>query len=524
MLRYVTCFVIAGAFASGLSSTAALALSSPANSLVVQHTFTGVRGDGIQPLDNLVQAADGSYYGTTSVGGASGDGIVFGFGDNGVFTVVHAFSGGNGLSQDGATPFAPVTIGADGTLYGTTHDGGSSGDGTVYKISPNGAETVLHSFTGGSDGLYPIAAVTIGKDGKLYGTTGGYRSSGYGTIFSLNTDGSGYLVQYRFNGTSGGTLPYGTLTPAPGPGVAFYGTTYGGSTSSTGGTRGDGTVYAVTPGSTDGGAKVRYLHQFGDGSVVSDGVAPEYGPLLIDADGDVYGETTEGGSVGYGTVFEIAAATGKTTILHNFGSGTDGENPDGGLTLASDGNFYGATFAGGTHGGDNPDGFTTGDGTLFRISSKGTSYVVIHDFDSASSDDGASPYDRPIQDSKTGDLFGTTFVGGSEGDGVIYQLLAGLPQPNQLRAVTVTPSSLVGGASSAMNRVYVSGEATGNVVVSMKSSNMAVASVPSSVTIDPGFSSHVFTIATRKVTTKQTVTITATLGGVAQTATLTVTP
>ncbi len=524
MLRYVTCFVMAGAFASGVWSTTALAQSSAADSLLVQHTFTGVKGDGSQPLANLVQGADGSYYGTTSAGGASGDGIVFKFADNGVFTVVHAFSGGNGLSQDGATPFAPVTIGPDGTLYGTTHDGGSSGDGTVYKISPNGAEIVLHSFTGGNDGLYPIAAVIIGKDGKLYGTTGGYRDSGYGTIFSLNTDGSGYLVQYRFNGTSGGRLPYGTLTPAPGAGVVLYGTTYGGSTSSAGGTRGDGTVYAVTPGATDGDATVRYLHQFGDGSVVNDGVSPEYGPLLIDAAGNVYGETTEGGSVGYGTVFEIAATSDKVTILHNFGSGTDGEMPDGGLTLASDGNFYGATFAGGTHGGDNPDGLTTGDGTLFRISSKGTKYAVIHNFDSTSNNDGASPYNRPIQDNATGELFGTTFSGGAEGDGAIYQLLAGLPQPNQLRAVSATPSSLVGGASSAMNRVYVSGEATESVVVALTSSNTAVAIVPSSATIDPGFSSHVFTIATRKVTTKQTVTITATLGGVTQTATLTVTP
>ena len=331
-------------------------------------------------------------------------------------------------------------------------------------------------------------------------------------------------MQYRFDGTSGGTLPYGTLTPAPGPDVVFYGTTYGGSTSSSGGSRGDGTVYAVTPGSTDGGAKVRYLHQFGDGSVVNDGVAPEYGPLLIDAAGNVYGETTEGGSAGYGTVFEITATSDKVTILHNFGSGADGENPDGGLTLASDGNFYGATFAGGTHGSDNPDGTTTGDGTLFRISPKGTDYAVIHDFDSTSNNDGASPYNRPIQDSGNGDFYGMTFFGGAEGDGVIYQLLAGLPQPNQLRAVSVTPSSLVGGASSAMNRVYVSGEVTKNVVVALTSSNMAVATVPSSVTIDSGFSSHVFTIATRKVTTKQMVTITATLGGVTQTATLTVAP
>jgi uncharacterized repeat protein (TIGR03803 family) len=127
----------------------------------------------------LIQGNDGNFYGTTTAGGANGEGTVFKI-SSAVETLLYSFAGGS----DGATPFAPLLQGSDGNFYGTTTDGGANGEGTVFKISSAGVETVLHAFTGGSDGENPYAALIQGSDGNFYGTTNGGGTNGAGTLFT----------------------------------------------------------------------------------------------------------------------------------------------------------------------------------------------------------------------------------------------------------------------------------------------------------------------------------------------------
>ena len=210
-------------------------------------SFTG--GDGASPTAGLVQGSDGALYGTTFYGGSSGDGTVFKLstldGINYSETVLHSFTCGS----DGANAYAGLVQGSDGALYGTTAMGGSSSysaAGTVFKLSTADgttySETVPYSFTGGSDGLYPQAGLVQGSDGALYGTTEEGGSSGFGTVFKLSTDGLVYTVLYSFTGGSDGGYPDGGVVI--GSDGALYGTTY------QGGDSGLGVVFKIAFGTT----------------------------------------------------------------------------------------------------------------------------------------------------------------------------------------------------------------------------------------------------------------------------------
>ena len=176
------------------------------NTETVLHTFTGP--DGAIPHGNLVLDGSGNLYGTTSSGGVSGLGTVFKIDTSGTETVLHSFAG----SPDGARPYAGLVMDGLGNLYGTTENGGASGFGTVFKVDITGAETVLHSFAGGSsDGTDPTARVVLDAHGNLYGTTLSGGSSGKGTVFKLdrtNTE----TVLYNFTGGADGGNPFGGLT------------------------------------------------------------------------------------------------------------------------------------------------------------------------------------------------------------------------------------------------------------------------------------------------------------------------
>src|SRR5207253_1901456 len=189
--------------------------------------------DGKNPVAGLVQGRDGAMYGTTHLGGASGYGTGFKQStDMASWIVLHSF----GVSDlDGKNPRGGLVQGIDGALYGTTEDGGSNGQGTVFKLNPDGTGySVLHSFTAsGDDGRSPSAGLVQGRDGALYGTAyeGGFSSNLYrfGTIFKLNADGTGYSVLHSFSGGPGdGQNP--TVPLVQGSDGALYGTTtYGGS-------------------------------------------------------------------------------------------------------------------------------------------------------------------------------------------------------------------------------------------------------------------------------------------------------
>jgi len=192
--------------------------------------------NGAYPAAPLIEV-NGELYGTTSGGGASQFGTVFQVSPAGVERVLHSFGG---VSNDGQYPAAGL-IYVNGTLYGTTPYGGASGHGTVFKLTTTGQETVLYSFRGSPDGAYPLSSLTY-VNGTLFGTTssggggGGYCQDGCGTVFKLSTSGQEKII-YTFTG-QGGANPAAGLLDVNG---VFYGTTAGG------GTDGVGTVFKVTP-------------------------------------------------------------------------------------------------------------------------------------------------------------------------------------------------------------------------------------------------------------------------------------
>ncbi len=307
----------------------------------VLHLFGDRIGDGSGP-SGLIQGSDGNFYGVTELGGAHGDGTVFEITPSGTETVLHSFVGGE---RDGLNPGASLLQGSDGDFYGTTNRGGKWGDGTVFKITPSGTETVLYSFAGASkDGAYPLGGLIQDRDGNLYGTTffggafglaGG--ASGDGTVFKIARSGTEIVLHSFAGGGNDGSGPGGLTRGSDGD---FYGTTV------RGGADGDGTVFRMTPSGT-----VIVLHSFAGGG--SDGLNPS-ARLIRGGDGDFYGTTDGGGAYGDGTVFKITPG-GTETVLYSF-SPPSGALPFGGVIQGSDGNLYGTTTYGGAF----------GDGTVFE--------------------------------------------------------------------------------------------------------------------------------------------------------------
>jgi uncharacterized repeat protein (TIGR03803 family) len=304
---------------------------APGGALTVLYNFCSVGGDscadGSAPASGLVMDSAGNLYGTTRQGGAQGPlyGTVFKLSPDGTLTTLHSFSN-NGV--DGVNPAAGLVMDSKGNLYGTTYTGGVSNSGVVYRVTPNGKETIVHSFGATSvDGGGP-ANVTLVRDrqGNLYGTTAFGGTHGDGTVFQISAQ-SGYSILYNF-----GASRTDGINPEAGLTVDSRGNLYG--TTVSGGKYDIGTVFRISP----SGAKTT-LHSFQNNGV--DGYDC-YAPLIRDAQGALYGVTYRGGANGFGTVFEISSK-GIETVLHAFGSGTDGINPQGRLVLDSQGNLYGTT-------------------------------------------------------------------------------------------------------------------------------------------------------------------------------------
>jgi uncharacterized repeat protein (TIGR03803 family) len=318
---------------------------TPAGTLTTLYSFCSLAScaDGNAPDAGLVQGTDGNFYGTTQIGGTYDYGTIFKITSSGVLTTLHSFR-----YADGAYPQATLIQTPSGTLYGTARQGGLvGGNGSVFKITPAGVFTALHSFTG-TDGAYPSAGLVRAGDGNLYGTTeiGGSSTycgagTGCGTVFKMTPTGT-LTTLHNFNGTDG-INPVATLIET---GSGFYGTTNLGGNLACNGTSGCGTVFKITPSGT-----LTTVHRFH----LTDGSFPASG-LTQGSDSNFYG-TTANGIVGvYGTVFEITPA-GVLTTLHSFDN-TDGANPDGGLLQASDGTLYGTTLSGGS----------SNEGTIFSLS------------------------------------------------------------------------------------------------------------------------------------------------------------
>jgi uncharacterized protein (TIGR03437 family) len=189
-----------------------------AGTLTILHNF-GTSTDGSEPSVGLVQAADGSLYGTTKTGGITGEGTVFRITTGGTLTTLNTFGG---MSTNSSDPSMLVQA-TDGSFYGTTARGGTHGAGTVFKITPGGTLTTIYTFTGLADGSDPVVGLIQAADGRLYGTTPGGGANDYGTIFSLTLP-AGPLPAPSI--LSGGIVPVDSSSPIiqPGEWVSIYGT------------------------------------------------------------------------------------------------------------------------------------------------------------------------------------------------------------------------------------------------------------------------------------------------------------
>jgi uncharacterized repeat protein (TIGR03803 family) len=396
----------------GCSNSGALfRISTDASGFSLLHTFGRFIGDGQIPSPGFVRGQDGALYGTTTAGGANGLGTVFKTGTNGAdYQVVHNFT-----SNDGSSPSA-VIQGLDGELYGTCYSGGLYGYGSLFKMDTNGLNyTVLHHFNpAAGDGEYPKAGLLQGSDGTLYGTTWWDGSAGKGKLFKIQTDGTGYSVLHSFGSiTNDGANPTAPLI------LGVDGVLYG--TCQQGGTNIQGTVFRMN---VDGSGYAT-LHSF---APTHDGANPE-AALFQASNGTLYGTTSAGGSTSttrLGTIFKVNTNGTGYAIVHSFaGSGVDGQYPYyAALIQAGDGMLYGASFDGGsTGGGGNP-----GLGALFKLNIDGSGYSSFYSF-TYSGGDGQSPYGGLIQGSD-GALYGTTLGGGGAGSalpgvsggGVIFRM------------------------------------------------------------------------------------------------------
>ena len=386
--------------------------------------------DGAEPHAALVQATDGNFYGTTSLGGDSDRGTVFRMDTSGTMTTLHSFSG-----PDGALPYAALIQASDGDLYGT-----ASGSGVVFKTTLSGTFSTVHIF---SNAFARPSGLIQASDGNFYGITAGYSDlieTVDGTVFRMTPAGS---VTTLHTFTEFGGVRQGGLIQAPDG--AFYGTWfYGGWASITPDGNGfvfrmdmaggflnlhqfavtnpadpyappiqaaDGLFYGVTAhGGTnrkgaayrmDGHGRIVTLHSF----AISEGLWPD-APLVQASDGDFYGMTTGGGTHLAGTVFRMDAS-GTVTALHIFNE-TDGSGSSAALIQATDGNLYGTTSSGGA----------LGSGSVFRIDLSGN-FTSLHSFGVIGG--GGQPLGSLIQ-ATDGFFYGTTHDGGDNTLGTVYRM------------------------------------------------------------------------------------------------------
>jgi uncharacterized repeat protein (TIGR03803 family) len=414
-----------------LALTVILTQAVQAQTFNVIYNFTGGK-DGGNPGAGLTMDKRGNLYGTANSFYGTGYGSVFKLGKTAsgwVLVPLYDFTGGN----DGATPGARVVFGPDGNLYSTAEFGGGSnceiyfaGCGLVFSLKPGPTalgpwhETVLYRFTGGSDGAVPyLADLTFDQAGNIYGTTwlGGSEGNclyGYhcGTVFKLTRSGGGWdqSVIWNFGQDGDGVMPVsGVIFDKAGN---LYGTTSGGGQDGSGdfcyeGIFGATTVYELTPSGSGWTENVLYTFPSGSGDLV-------YSGLIFDQSGSLYGAGCNGGLSGSsgGFAFKLMPSGGGWAYsgLYNF-SGGPGAGPVSSLFMDSAGNLYGTTYADGAYGYGSVFKLTLSDGTWTQ--------TVLHDFNGGS--DGAYLWGTPVFDAN-GNLYGTAWLGGTYGNGVVWEI------------------------------------------------------------------------------------------------------
>jgi uncharacterized repeat protein (TIGR03803 family) len=407
----------AGTYSVVISNSLGFTNSTGAMLSVIPVTAPGVNMTGLWSFTDgnsgefmyspLVQGHDGFLYGTTIEGGTGGGyGTVFRASTNGgPPTTLLSFNYNNG-----GIPYGGLVLGRDGYFYGTTYEGGTYGDGTIFKMSSGGAMVILVHFNG-QNGSLPVAGLMQAADGNFYGTTLTGGAYGDGTVFKMASTGV-FTTLVSFNGANGADPSAVLIQGSDG---YLYGTT------EVGGTNGLGTIFKISP-----SGAFASLYSF---TGASDGAEPIPG-LTQGVDGNFYGNTITGGTGGYGTVFQLTPS-GALTTLYSFTDRSDGGNPWGGLMQSTDGNLYGTTQVGGTY----------GFGTVFRIAPNGP-LSAIAQFESYN---GANPSAAIIQ-GVDGNLYGTTLQGGAANEGVLFKL--NMSGALQITGQPSDQSAYLGGSAS----------------------------------------------------------------------------
>lgn len=398
-------------------------LSAEAQTYTVLHNFTGGR-DGAFPFAGMTIGGAGNLYGTASEGGEYGYGSVFQLrrsGPDWVFSPIYAFQGGN----DGYWPSARVIIGPNGSLYGTTLEGGGGGCflygcGTVFNLQPPLAtvcrsvlcawtKTVLYRFTGFQDGSTPLGDIIFDRTGNLYGTTSNGTFSSSGTVYEL-TPSFGYWTEDTLH-----TFTNGSDGAKPNSGVILdnAGNLYGTAAIGGGGCFGNvcGMIFKLSPSGSGWTETILYAFQGG-----SDGQSP-LGGVIFDQAGNLYGTASTGGAGGGGTVFELTPSGSGWTfnLLYSFSGGYEG-GPNASLSWDTAGNLYGTTTGDGTY----------QHGSVFRLAPSDGGWTETDLYDFTGGTDGGSPRSIVTLD-VNGNLYGTASTGGAydcgeEGCGVVWEI------------------------------------------------------------------------------------------------------
>ncbi len=393
-----------------LVTLAMLTSGAWASSTKVLYSFGGDE-DGEYPSTDLVLDSAGNLYGSTVLGGDFGSGTVFEVTPSGTHSVLHEFTGGT----DGGQPYGGVTLDPEGHLFGTAVIGGTFGGacpedgcGVAYEltnVSGTWTETVIHTFTGGDDGFGPGAGLTLDQRGNLYGMTPTGGAYGVGVIYQLTPDGAGSWTEQVIHTFTGG-MDGGTGSPGRlllGRSGELYGV------GTVGGANGAGTAFVLRH-RPAGSWSFRTLYAF---KGQPDAGSP-YAALISDPSGHLYGTTYYGGANGFGAVYELARTTGgwREKVLYSFAGGSDGIGPISNLVSDPTGDLYGTTSEGGAP--------VCGCGTIFELIPGGGVWteVVVHSFSGAP--DGAFSYNG-LTASAAGDLYGATVHGGTDDEGSIYE-------------------------------------------------------------------------------------------------------
>jgi uncharacterized repeat protein (TIGR03803 family) len=403
--------------------TSLLLLASPfANAgekFQILHTFTD-GPDGGNPYAGMIIDAKGNLYGTTNQGGESGScypefsgcGTVFELHPSKSgwrFKTLYTFKGG----QDGQGPYGEVMFAPDGSLYGTTVDGGNpncpSGCGSVFNLKPakkTWTETVLYDFQGNTDAYYPTGSLAMDASGRLYGTTYLGGANGPGTVYELTHSGGKWIerIVWSFTGQTDGANPYSGVVI--GPGNTFF------STTTSGGINLYGTVDELKKlGST---WSEQTLYEFQDDDTTG---ADPFAGLLLEPSGVLIGATEYGGAHKGGTVFSLTPSHGEWNIapVYSFRAKSCCNGPAASLIMDTAGNLYGTT--------QGDPGIN--DGTVFKLTPKEGRWIIkiLHTFTGGRN--GSTPVGALALDS-AGDIYGTTLLGGvqnSEGGyGVVFKI------------------------------------------------------------------------------------------------------